>query len=290
MATEIENPDPIQHRHDLTPEKASVIILHAWRRWLARRGGPLLWAREEANNPFDFFSGDPVTTLPLRDTVSFVDETGKGYIMDVQSAVSLLEHAATNKETPVNPFNRVPLPALFLRRVTRHRGAAAHATVQPQTEEQRFSLAVTDLFRAIEDLGYYTDPTWFLDLTQIALQRLYLELADIWVHRASLSRQDRVRIVPPPGNPFPISMNAALLMPQRALRQLLLATCQSLVTAAMSRGDRQTGVMYVLGALSIVSAGATTAYPWLYEMFAPGRVTRTINGQLVVLHPAVLSI
>ena len=269
--------------------RAGPTIFRAWRRWLARRAGPLLWERAEANNPFDFFSADPVTEIPLRSIVSFVDSKGKGYIMDIASAVSLLDHATSAGETPMNPFNREALPATFLRRVSLHgKAVKPQEALKPQTEEQRLSLAVTDVFRAIEDLGYYTDPVWFMDLSRVSLQRLYIELADIWYHRAGLSPTDRGRIVPAPGRPFPLSPAAVLVMPMRALRPLLLDTCRLLVSAAPVRADKQTGVMYVLGGLCILSTGAGTAYPWLVEMFAPGRVTQAVGGTVQVLHPSVL--
>jgi hypothetical protein len=265
-------------------------IFRAWRRWLARRAGPLLWAREESNNPFDFFSADPITELPLRDFVSFVD-AGKGYCMDIKSAQSLLEHAAKSGETPLNPFNRAPLPATFLRRVSRHaigsKKLAGWTAIAPQTEAQATSLAATDVFRTIEDLGYYTDPQWFMDLGRTALQCFYVELADIWHHRASLQPVDRNRIVPPAaGLPFQIPVATALVMQQRALRPLLLKTCQLLVSAAENRSDKQLGVSYVLGALTLVSPGAATAYPWLLEAFSPGAV-HIVAGQIIV-HPSVL--
>lgn len=269
-----------------TNATAGQRIFRAWRRWLARRAGPLLWCRNESNNPADFFSGDPVEDLPLGDVISFVDGSGKGYIMDIKSAKSLLEHAAAHGDTPLNPFNRAPLPALFLARAKRHLGGASWQALQPQTEEQRMTLACTDMFRLIEDLGYYTDPTWLLSLNRLELQRLYMELADIWNHRAMLSHADRARIAP--GQPFGISVQGSLVMPSRALRLLLIETCRRLVSSAASRSDRQTGVMYVLGALSLVSGGCAAAYPWLVEMFAPG-VVRIVGNQLAVLHAAVLT-
>lgn len=272
-------------------------LLHPiWRRWLARRAGPLLHFREESNNPFDFFSADPVEEIPLRDFISFVD-AGKGYCMDIKSAVSLLEHAVKSGETPVNPFNRAPLPAVFKSRVARHgktahweslaasaaAGGAGSASAAASTE----SLAITDTFRAMEDLGYYTDPEWFMDLSRLQLQRMYLELADIWYHRAGLSGADRTRIVPLPANPFSVPVSTVLIMQQRALRPVLLQTCRLLVSSAAARGDRQTGVMYVLGVLAMVSAGASAAYPWLIEMLSPG-VTRIVGNTIQVLHPGVL--
>jgi hypothetical protein len=275
----------------------AVRVGPVWRRWLARRAGPLLRFREESNNPFDFFSADPVEEIPLRDFVSFVD-AGKGYIMDIKSAVSLLEHAAKSGEVPVNPFNRAPLPAVFKSRVARHGktaqweslaaaipavNAAGGAGAAPAE-----SLAITDTFRVMEDLGYYTDPEWFMDLSRLQLQRMYLELADIWYHRAGLSGADRNRIVPLPGNPFSTPVATVLVMQQRALRPVLLKTCQLLVTSATARGDRQTGVMYVLGVLAMVSTGASAAYPWLVEMLSPG-VSRIVGNTIQVLHPGVLA-
>lgn len=282
----------------MAPAVAAIKIRCAWARWLARRAGPLLWFREESNNPYDFYSSDPVAEIPMRDFVSFVD-AGKGYVMDIKSAASLVDHAKANNEVPLNPFNRAVLPACFLRRLNRHavKGATPLWTGLKATGEvQAAGLAATDVFRLIEDLGYYTDPSWFMDLSRLQLQRFYIELADIWYHRATLSSTDRNRIAPPTvpagGGPahsaFAIPVNTALIMQQRALRPLLLETCKLLVSTAAARSDRQLGVSYVLGALSLISPGAAVAYPWLAEAFAPG-VTRIVGSQIAVLHPSVLA-
>lgn len=277
-------------RVDITKEAAAVKIRRAWARWIARRAGPLLRFRAESNNPFDFFSGDPIGEIPIGDFVSFVD-AGKGYVMDIKSATSLLDHATKSGEVATNPFNRAVIPALFARRVDRHRNkkpAATWAPLVPVGEAQTTSLAATDVFRLIEDLGYYTDPGWFMDLGRADLQRFYIELADIWNHRATLTPQDRVRIVPTGGRPLSVPVTTAVIMQQKALRPLILKTCKTLVSTAVARSDKQLGVMYVLGALSLVSPGASTAYPWLTDMFSPG-VTRINNGHLQVLHASVMS-
>lgn len=276
---------------DLTPEIAAQRILNTWRRHLVRKAGPLLWFRDESNNPADFFSGDPVGEIPLCDVVSFVD-SGKGYIMDIKSAVSLIDHAAKDGQPPLNPFNRAPLPALFLHRVAaRQKGTKTWELLSPTTPEQAIALTTTDVFRAIEDLGYYTAPHWFLDLRRIELQRLYIELADIWFHRVGLTGADHRRISPPTGafKPFETPVRNVMGYSQTQMRRILLNTFRALTTQAAARGDRQTGVLYVLGALSLVSAGAKAAYPWMWEMFAPG-VARIVGGvQIVVAHPVVLS-
>jgi len=266
---------------------AVIKIRRAWGRWLARRAGPLLQFREESNNPFDFFSADPVGDIPLGDVVSFVSE-GKGYIMDIKSAVSLIEHAGAG--APENPFNREPLPALFIKRVALHsvgkKKKGAWATLQPMSDEQKNALATTDVFSLIEDLGHYTDPSWFIDLSRLELQRFYMELADIWFHRVSLTPQDRHRIVPD-RNPFSVPVSTSLIMHQKALRPLILGTCKSLVSSAETRSDKQLGALYIMGSLALVSHNAAMANPLLLDAFSPG-VTRIVGGQLVALHPSVL--
>jgi hypothetical protein len=279
-------PTPTAAKPKIAKELAVVRIRRAWSRWIARRAGPLRYHPELSNNPYDFFSSDPVTEIALRDFVSFVD-AGKGYIMDAKSAISLLDHAKKAGEAPMNPFNRAPLPPLFLRRLTRHTAVKSWNTLQPVTEAQAVSLSATDVFSCMETLGYYTDPSWFMELSRVQLQQLYLELLDIWHHRAMLMPADRQRIVPGVARPFPVTASTALVMQQKALRPLLLGSCKMLVSAAAARSDKQLGIMYVLGALCIVSETAGAAYPWLVEMFSPG-ATRIIGGKVAVLHPSVL--
>ena len=274
----------VSPRTDISVSEAAGRIHRAWSRWISRRAGPLLWAREDSNNPFDFFSGDPITEIKIGDFVSFVSD-GKGYVMDIKSAKSLLEHAVKTGEAPTNPFNRVPLSALFLRRLDRHRNIKSWLSLQPMTEMQKFVLATTDVFSTISDLGYYTDPAWFMDLTRVQLQQLYIELADVWFHRVGLSSQDRLRIGGPV-RPFTVPVNTSLIMQQKALRPLLLNTIKALVSSAAERADRQLGATYVLGSLSLISPGAASAYPYL--QFNPG-VTHVIGNELIILHPSVLS-
>ncbi len=264
----------------------AVRIFKAWRRWLARRAGPALWYREESNNPFDFYSSDDIKDIPIGRFISFVDG-GKAYCMDNKSAASLLQHASTNNEEPLNPFNRAPLPATFLNRLKHHGKIVSWEGLTAVSEVQQVTLHTTDLFRILEDLGNYTDPSWFMDLTRIQLQQLYIELADIWFHRAGLSQSDRSRIVPSSNKIFRMPVPTVLLMTIRALRPLLMETCRLIISSAESKSDRQLGATYLLGSLSLVSYPAATAYPWLLEAFYPG-VTRIHAGQLMIHHQSVL--
>ena len=271
-------------------------IQQCWNRWIARRCGPLLHFREKSNNPYDFFSADAIVDIPLRDFVSFVTTDGKGYSMDIKSANSLLEFATKSGKPALNPFNRAPLPPSVFRRVRLHKRsvvASASATVAtiswtplvPHTDEQRDSLETTDVFQKFEAMGYYTDPAWFLNLTRVDLQRFYVELADIWNHRAGLSPQDRERIVPGGIRPFQTPISTLRHLTQKALRPILLKACSRLTTSATATSDRQLGVLYVLGSLALLSEGARIAYPGL--MFTPGVTRQSVTTGEMVVDPAV---
>lgn len=262
-------------------------IQTTWRRWLARRNGPLWGNLSRSNNPYDFFSSDLIEDIPLQFFSSFVDGSGKGYVMDTRSVSSLLEHAKGANTIPQNPFNRSDFPAVYLRRLRLHGATTVWEGLQPTSEAQKFHMDVTDMFRLIEDLGYYTNPSWITDLDRAGLQRFYIEMADIWNHRAMLTPADRNRIVPPPVQAFRFPVRTSLIMKEKAIRPLIVDTCKALVSSAVARSDKQLGVIYVLGALSVIHRDVGTAYPWILEMFHPG-VTRMFAGQLSVIHPTVL--
>jgi len=270
-------PAPAHISSRLAPEVAAQRIRRVWDRWIARRAGPLLRFREESNNPYDFYSSDPVNEIPLRYFISYVDSDRKGYGMDSRSVGSLFAHATkAGAGDPTNPFNRASFPAHFLRRMTRHGETATQETLKALTPAQAFTLEVTDTFRHFEDLGYYTDPEWFLALNRIQLQQLYMELADIWYHRAMLTSSDRSRIVPVE-RALPVPVNTVLIMTHKALQHTAIKACRLLVSSAVARSDRQLGVMYVLGSLALVSSSAAFAYPWLVEMFSPGVTRLAVN-------------
>jgi hypothetical protein len=140
----------------------------------------------------------------------------------------------------------------------------------------------------MEDLGYYTDPVWFNDLRYVDLVRFYIELAHIWYTSAGLTDADRTRIIPTRTRLFTVSVRAIGNLGPSAIKQTVLDNCTLFVSAAMARSDRQLGVMYVIGALSLLHRGARQTYPWMYESVAPGVTRDGGEGQIVLLHPAAL--
>jgi hypothetical protein len=279
-------PTPQKNKNPLDPSNAAsaVKVAATWRRYIARRSGPLLWFRGESNNPTDFYTTEPVEEIPLHSFISFVDESGKGYIMDIASAVALALHANAAGEEPLNPFNRAPLPTTFLRRILRHKPAKATDSMPSASP----STVTIDLFRIMEDLGYYTDPTWFNELRYVDLVRFYIELAHIWYTSAGLTVTDHIRIVPIQTRLFTVPVRVIGNLGPVALKQTVLDNCKLFVSSAAARSDRQLGAMYVLGALSLFHRGARQAYSWMYESVAPGVTRDGGEGRIAIIHPAAL--
>jgi len=239
--------------------KACTCIQRRWLRFLAKRCGPLLKLRDKSMNSVDFYTEDAIHEIPLQFFVSFVDAS-RGYSMDIRSAMSLITYAERVKEPALNPFTRAPLTPVFLRRITLVKKVPKFITAPTS-----FSVKITDVFCAISDLGYYTNPAWFSDLNANSLKRLYAALVEIWVHRARLSQRDRARICS--ANPFKYNFRAIDAMNMHDLQRVVLDVCELFVTSAVERSDRQLGAIYVLGCLAMVSRGAALANPGLLDQF-----------------------
>jgi hypothetical protein len=224
-------------------------------------------------NDCDFFSTDALESIERAMFFSFRDTDGHVYGFDVRSIHTLIHKARLRAEGALNPFTRAPIPTPVCRRVqARIEWLAARGLptewepLAPPTPEQQWRMRVVDVFSIIDELNYYSSPDWFIDLDHAGQRRFYNELYQIWTHRAGLSMAQKRTIVPDFHRTLfrypPWSVGT---LPTDALRKLNLQSVRTLITSATDKNDRILGAMYVMTALTVVSAGARTAYPWLYE-------------------------
>jgi hypothetical protein len=260
---------------------------------ICRRQGPVRFYRELANNATDFYSMEPITGLSGEYIFSYIDGQEKQvYAFDVRSFTSLLE-----QEIPQNPYTRRPFSEAVLKkgmsfiRWCRKKGIDTRwAPIDAVTPEQRFQIKVTDLFQKIDELNYYTNPEWFIKLTADKLRCFYVELYDIWYHRAELSSGMRSTICPPPAKPFRYTIQDVVAMKNiDTLRKLTMDTTRMLISAATDKPDRTLGAMYVVTALTLVSRPCAEMYPWLFESATPGIYARYRTLTEGGLPPATLT-
>jgi hypothetical protein len=258
----------------------SVRIQRVFRGNMVRRclklQGPGLTKRALCTNPTDFLSMEPVEEIPVEQFFSFRDEDGFIYGYNLTSLYNLC--LKSPRDQPLkNPYNRNTIPARVIMdmkhyiRLCRVLGQKLEVVWDnPMTEispEKSIELRVLELFQTIDSLGNYSNPMWFHSLNRGQLVRMMVELKDIWFYRAQLSPQVKREICPPYGDLFHAITIQTFVNEQNmdVIKRAILPVLERLVNTGVDTDSRTLGAYYVLGALTLVSAAAAEALPWLYQ-------------------------
>ena len=246
------------------------------------RQGPARFERTIATNANDFFSYAPIEEISGVQLFSYLDHNDKQiYICDIRSIHSLIHYAKIEGEKPQNPYTRNIIDFSIIKKVHKHVEycmkigcSSEYEPLRPPTPEQSFRMKVVDVFNTINELNYYSSPEWFLVLDLNKQKRFYRELYELWNIRAGLTTVQKNTIVPGyHGKIFRHTIHYINNMSTlEDVRKHNLNHIKSLISSARLEGDRSTGAMYVLTALTVVSNQARIAYPWLFESINEGDV------------------
>lgn len=129
---------------------------------------------------------------------------------------------------------------------------------------------INELFIEIDQLGNYTQSTWFSNLERRDYVRLYRCLYDIWNYRAHIpySMKRNICIV---GDPFynVLNMNTYYNdMSIDRIRDACLTVFENMIYCGIDIEFRKIGAFHALSALTLVSIQARMSMPWLYESVA----------------------
>lgn len=284
-----------------TIQKAWRTFMH--RHWSVARG-PARFNRGLCINTTDFCTMENLTDQPFHRFFSYRDKDNKIYGFDLLSFYNLYHMPNATRPNATrnvtNPYNRKPIPAtvyLCLYRVVRFSKILFNDYLNQDEDELdqesvddfnedvddfnedvdegvvvtplEFEREINVLFRAIDDLGNYSDPAWMLELERSRLLKFLRDLNDIWSHRANLRVQVK-RDISPNGNPFVLAnaeMGDLEYYEMDELRSIVIKVVRVFVYDGVNRDSRVLGAMYVLGALTLASHASATALPWLYASF-----------------------
>jgi len=126
---------------------------------------------------------------------------------------------------------------------------------------------INDLFMDIDLLGNYTQSSWFTNLDRLSYIRFYRILYDIWNFRGQLSRELKSNICPffdPFTNIF-VRQIYHNDITHEEIQFACLTVIETLIYTGIDEEHNKIGALHVLSALTLVSSGARTALPWLYE-------------------------
>ena len=251
--------------------------------------GPAFYDRTLCVNSEDFFSTDPVKDIPATHFYSFRDLSDSlVYGFDARSFNMLVDKSREKNEVPKNPYTRNPIGksildrfALMAKWLKDRRLELCWVATAPITPDQAWGMKVVEVFVTMEELQYGADPEWFISLNLQKQKEFYLQLLDIWTHRAGLSQTDRERIVPTTTQLFHWSISRIAGIQQLStIRSTNLHIMKKLVSSAVDRSDHVLGAMYILTALTQVSTSAADAFPWLYE----SAVDQHVQQQIAWVH------
>lgn len=239
--------------------------------------GPAMIHRKLCVNETDFFSMEPLSQIPYTQFMSYKDVDDMIYGFDILSIYNLLKKGG---KTTSNPYNRNPIPKGVrsslkkLLRIAPMFGDLVDIKIEkPDTHicpEKQLELRVLAVFQDIDELGNYTDQSWFEVLGRVQLIKFIRELADIWTYRANLSNTIKREICPPVGNPFrSIDFYALPTLSNDRLKRTSVTLIETFVRGGINVESRGLGANYVLCALTLVSPEAASSLPWLYQSVAP---------------------
>lgn len=132
------------------------------------------------------------------------------------------------------------------------------------------AVRIQELFIEIDQLGNYTQNSWFADLQRNDYVRLYRVLFDIWNYRGQLSREIKMKICMF-FDPFVNIFIRSIYHNDINLEQIqfvCLTILENFIYTGVDDDHRKIGALHVLSALTIVSPRARQSMPWLYESIA----------------------
>ena len=244
-----------------------------WRNYFIRQFnktlGPSFKNKKISNNIDDFYTAEDLDEINYYYYFSFKDKDGFVYTFNIISLHSLLEKRQTE-----NPYNRQKFSdeiILSIKKRINYNKILGEISIFNEYKPivLTFEEKIKNVFSQIDDLGNYSDYSWFMELNLIQTKRFLYELFEIWTFRAQLTQQRKAEICPPNGNPFfniPTTayMSANHFHSLQSLRMMSLTIMERMVYTAHNDSDKNIGALYILSSLTLVSLNARNSLPWLY--------------------------
>ena len=253
-------------------------------RKLNKHRGPGFLNYNNCVNDSDFCTLEELKEIDCNQFFSF-KSNNLIYGFDICSLYNYIKNhqkEVKTKELPCNPYDRQPFPENLLDnmkeyiRMSRIFKIKLNVIIKDEiktysVEEQNKHNCIR-LFQKINELGNYSDSSWFTSLEKKDLIQFLKELYDIWNYRASLSAEVKNNISTPVGNPFRgTSFLNFTILQQKSLeevRKISLQIIENTVNKGINDEFKALGAYYVLGALTLVNDNAAIALPWLYQSVA----------------------
>ena len=247
---------------------SNVVIIQKYvRRYLVQKYMNYKGNIKEYTNDEDFLTLDAFTEIPFHDRYAYKDESGFTYAFHIRSIMQLIE-----RNDMKNPYTRKPFPKhvkkevrsmIRIAKLLRISLDMNYEAPKPRTLKDRIQY----VFMEIERYGYFLDAQIFQNLHRFELIQFYKEIHDIWNYRLNLTLENKRNIVAHDGNLFRNIPRNILLRPTSDIREYCVRIIERLITKANNNSYKQMGIMYALGALTLINRNFAESLPWLFESF-----------------------
>jgi hypothetical protein len=223
------------------------------------------------NNESDFLTFTPINDLNNTEIYIYKDPDNFTWGFHIQSICELVKYSN------INPYNTKEIPLEIIKEIKEYIEYEQELetvgkliekkeieVILPKTEWDYIKIDCIEIFQIMDNLDQYTKCDWFLSLQKEQLRILYKNIEDIWNYRTGLTPTEKNRYVKG-GKLFTTPFQTVKTLNRYSCMKLLLADFRKLVTEGETRGERVTGAMWILTALTLVSEDAREAFPWLYQ-------------------------
>jgi hypothetical protein len=142
-----------------------------------------------------------------------------------------------------------------------------YRTAMTLLQERPLEERIESIFMEIDQLGNYTQSSWFSNLNREEYIRLYRNLYEIWFYRGQISQELRRQICVLT-DPFREIQQRRLNLREISgefIKDACLRVFEYMVLTGIDVEHRKIGALHALTALTVVSREARVAMPYLYE-------------------------
>jgi hypothetical protein len=230
-------------------------------------------------NQTDFYTLENLDEIPLSQYICYVDENNCYWGFNILSLYNYFKHQyhlTKNTNKINNPYTNLPFNNKFMTNFKHHvyisqkMGFSIKLNVDEEEDNKNdeciLNKLIEDNVSIIERHGYFIQTNWITDISKNMLIRFIYELMDIWCYRSQISPSVQRQICHPSGNPFEMVQNINILN-NKEYNDVALAAhkiINNFISTGITYSDCQTGTLYVLSALTLVSRDFEQAFPYIY--------------------------
>ena len=171
----------------------------------------------------------------------------------------------------INPYIQKILPYNVIKRFIKLKEYLNYANIKLDlfkdlkfSNERKMFQKTLKIFQKLLKLNYNVDADWFLNLNLLRLRRFYKELYNIWNFRANLSKEQKLNIIFPYKKLFIKRYNYVLTLRKKIeLTNIILNILDKLINYGKTKEDQNTGALYIIRSLTIISKECRHIYNWL---------------------------